>query len=32
MQDKKDLARVKVGDRVDITWTDAMILSLEEAK
>jgi hypothetical protein len=32
VQDVKALASVKVGDRVDITWTEAMILSLEEGK
>jgi len=26
------LAKVKVGDRVDITWTEALILSIDEAK
>jgi hypothetical protein len=26
------LAKVKVGDRVDITWTEALILSLDAAK
>jgi hypothetical protein len=29
VQDKEALAKVKVGDKVDITWTEAMILSLE---
>lgn len=32
VQDKAALAKVKVGDRVDITWTEAMVLSLEDAK
>jgi len=32
VEDKAALAKVKVGDKVDITWTDAMILSLEPAK
>ena len=32
VEDKEALAKVKVGDRVDITWTEAMILSLEEGK
>src|SRR5262245_31767579 len=32
VQDKKALATVKVGDKVDITWTEAMVLSLESAK
>ena len=30
VRDKEALAKVKVGDRVDITWTDAMILSLDD--
>ena len=29
VEDKAALAKVKVGDRLDITWTAAMILSLE---
>jgi hypothetical protein len=32
VEDKEALGKVKVGDRVDITWTDAMILSLEDGK
>jgi len=32
VEDKSALAKVKVGDRVDITWTQAMVLSLEEGK
>ena len=32
VKDKDALAKVKVGDRVDITWTEAPILSLEDAK
>ena len=32
VEDKQALAKVKVGDRVDITWTAAVILSLEDAK
>jgi hypothetical protein len=32
VEDKEALAKVKVGDRVDITWTEAMILSLDEGK
>ena len=32
VQDKAALAKVKVGDRVDITWTEAMILSLDDPK
>jgi hypothetical protein len=30
--DKKVLKTIKVGDRVDITWTEAVILSLEPPK
>jgi hypothetical protein len=29
VQDKAALAKVKVGDRIDITWTEALLLSLE---
>ena len=29
VQDKKALAKVKVGDKVDITWTEAMLVSLD---
>jgi hypothetical protein len=32
VEDKNALAKVKVGDRVDITWTSAVLLSLEEGK
>ena len=32
VEDKKALAKVKVGDRVDITWTQAMVVSLDDAK
>jgi Cu/Ag efflux protein CusF len=32
VKDKEALAKVKVGDKVDITWTEALILSLDEAK
>ena len=32
VQDKKALAQVKVGDKVDITWTDATLVSLAAAK
>ncbi len=31
VEDKKALATVKVGDKVDITWTEALLLSLEPA-
>jgi hypothetical protein len=30
--DKKALAQVKVGDRLDITWTEALLISVEPAK
>lgn len=29
VEDKKALAQVKVGDKVDITWTEALLVSLE---
>ncbi|PWT82070.1 MAG: hypothetical protein C5B57_09340 [Blastocatellia bacterium] len=32
VEDRKALAKVKVGDKVDMTWTEAMLLSLEDAK
>jgi len=32
VQDKDTLAKVKVGDKVDITWTEAAILSIADAK
>ena len=32
VQDKKALSQVKVGDRVDITWTEAMLVSMAPAK
>ena len=32
VQDKDTLAKVKVGDKVDITWTEAAILSISDAK
>ena len=32
VQDTKTLAKVKVGDKVDITWTEAAIISIEDAK
>jgi uncharacterized OB-fold protein len=32
VQDKEALSKVKVGDKVDITWTEATVLSLEHAK
>jgi len=32
VQDKAALAKVKVGDKLDIIWTEAMVLSLDDAK
>jgi hypothetical protein len=32
VEDKAALAKVKVGDKVDITWTEAMLLSLDDGK
>jgi hypothetical protein len=32
VQDKKALAQVKVGDRVDITWTEALLVSVGAVK
>lgn len=32
VQDKKALEKVKVGDRVDIVWTDALLISLDASK
>jgi methionine-rich copper-binding protein CopC len=32
VQDKKALAQVKVGDKIDITWTAATIISIADAK
>jgi len=32
VEDKKALERVKVGDRFDITWTEALLLSIDEPK
>jgi hypothetical protein len=32
VQDKKALQQVKVGDRVDITWTEAVVVSVEPPK
>jgi hypothetical protein len=29
VQDTEALAKVKVGDKVDIVWTEAMLVSLE---
>ena len=32
VEDTAALAKVKVGDKVDITWTEALVLSLDSAK
>jgi hypothetical protein len=32
VEDPKALAKVKVGDKVDITWTYALLMSFEPAK
>ena len=32
VEDKDALKKVKVGDKVDITWTEAMLVSFEELK
>jgi hypothetical protein len=32
VQDKEALAKVKAGDKVDITWTEAMLVSVEPGK
>ena len=32
VQDKQALAKVKVGDKVDITWTSAALVSIDDAK
>ena len=32
VRDKNALAKVKVGDKVDITWTEATTVSIEDAK
>ena len=32
IQDKKVLKTIKVGDKVDITWTEALLLSIETPK
>jgi hypothetical protein len=32
VEDKQALAKVKVGDKVDITWTEAMLVSFDEGK
>jgi len=32
VKDKEALAKVKVGDKVDITWTEALLVSIEDGK
>jgi Cu/Ag efflux protein CusF len=32
VQDKAALAKVKVGDRLDIVWTEAKLVSVEPGK
>jgi hypothetical protein len=32
VQDKEALAKVKVGDKLDITWTEVLVLSIDESK
>jgi len=32
VEDKKALKKVKVGDKVDITWTEALLVSFDEPK
>src|SRR4051794_5307437 len=32
VEDKEMLAKVKVGDKVDITWTEALVMSLDDGK
>jgi hypothetical protein len=32
VKDKEALSKVKVGDKVDITWTEAMVLSVDDVK
>jgi hypothetical protein len=32
VQDKKALSQVKVGDKVDITWTEALLVSVTDSK
>ena len=32
VEDKATLAKVKVGDRVDMTWTEAVVLDVESKK
>ena len=32
VQDRQALAKVKVGDKIDITWTEALVVSVTDAK
>jgi hypothetical protein len=32
VQDREALSKVKVGDRLDITWTEAVVVSINDAK
>ena len=32
VQDKEALAKVKVGDKLDITWTEALVISIDKSK
>ena len=32
VQDKDALSKVKVGDKVDITWTEALLVSMDAPK
>ena len=32
VEDKKALSQVKVGDKLDITWTEALLISVDSAK
>jgi len=32
VEDKNALSKVKVGDKLDVTWTEAMLISVEPAK
>jgi hypothetical protein len=32
VDDKKALAKLKVGDQLDMTWTEAALISVEPAK
>jgi len=32
VQDKEALANVKIGDTLDITWTEALVISIHESR